>query len=183
MRSLSNGIDFQTMLYVYFSYFQPHILYGISISIFWANWSDAITVFRKQKKIIRLITKSSFGHPCRFRRLKMFLFHLCSFFCTSPFWLFLKTYPTTLKMNPLLTLLKPYTCNFPWTTGFIASRSTSSLGRLGSGLSRMLVLWLKVFYITFTMNVFNPNLFLGVADLYLFVALFSCLYFKFWLEA
>lgn len=33
------------------------------------------------------------------------------------------------------------------------------------------------------MNVFSQNLFLGVADLYLFVALFSCLYFKFWLEA
>lgn len=166
MRSLSNGIDFQTMLYVYFSYFQPHILYGITI--FWANSFDTITVFRKQKKIIRLITKSSFGHPCRqhFRRLKMFLFHLCNFFCTFPFRLFFKTRPTTLKMNPLLTLLKPYTCNFSWTTGFIASRSTSSLARLGGGLSRLLVLWLKVFDITFTMNVFNQNLFLGVANLH-----------------
>lgn len=33
------------------------------------------------------------------------------------------------------------------------------------------------------MNVFNQNLFLGVADLDLLVALFSCLYFTFWLEA
>lgn len=161
MRSLSNRIDFQTMLYVYFSYFQPHILYGITI--FWANSSDAITAFRKQKKIIRLITKSSFGHPCRqhFRRLKMFLFHLCNFLCTPLFRLFLKTRPTTL-MNSLLTLLKPYTCNFSWTTGFTASRSTSSLDRFGSGLSRMLVKWLKVFYIgkySFTMNVCSQNLF------------------------
>lgn len=173
MRSLSNGIDFQ--MYVHFSYFQPHILYGITI--FWAHSSDAITVFLKQKKIIRLITKLSFGHPCRqhFRRLKTFLFHLYNFFCISPFRLFLKTRPTTLKMNPLLTLLKPYTCNFSWKTGLIASRSTSSLGRLGSGLSRMLVLWLKVFYIKFSINVFNKNLFLGVANLYIFVALFLCL--------
>lgn len=136
------------MLYVYFSYFQPHILYGITI--FWANSSDAVTIFRKQKKIIRLITKSSFRHPCRqhFRRLKMFLFHLCNFFVHFLFDYFLKLAQPHRKRNPLLTLLKPYTCNFSWTTGFIASRSTSSLARLGGGLSRMLVLWLKVFDIT-----------------------------------
>lgn len=49
VRTLLGVTGFQTLLQIYFAYFQSHISYGTTS---WGNSSNAINVFQMQKKVI-----------------------------------------------------------------------------------------------------------------------------------
>lgn len=70
LRIVTNIIDFSTSLTVYHGYFMSLARYGI---VFWGNSSDSKSIFKLQKKAIRIISKAKFSDSCRplFRSLKL----------------------------------------------------------------------------------------------------------------
>lgn len=67
-RNLRDILSPPVIKMAYFSLFHAHICYGVSL---WGNSSDAIRVFRMQKRVIRVITRAQWGTHCRplFRQL------------------------------------------------------------------------------------------------------------------
>jgi hypothetical protein len=62
IRSLKSILSLDTLKMMYFSYVHSIITYGI---IFWGNSPYIIKIFRMQKRIIMIITKSTKRAPCR----------------------------------------------------------------------------------------------------------------------
>lgn len=62
LRRLCHMIGIGMLRQVYFALFHSHLLYG---AIFWGNSSDAIKIFRLQKKAIRIIAGVDYKEHCR----------------------------------------------------------------------------------------------------------------------
>lgn len=62
IRRLRDVVDREALLTVYHSLFNSYISYGI---ILWGGSAEAVSLFRLQKKAIRLITKSGYLDHCR----------------------------------------------------------------------------------------------------------------------
>lgn len=70
IRSLKPIIPLETLRMIYFSSVHSIISYGI---IFWGNSSYSNTIFRSQKRVIRIMMNADNGQSCRelFRRLNI----------------------------------------------------------------------------------------------------------------
>jgi hypothetical protein len=70
IRSLRAVVSKNTLRMIHFSYVHSIITYGM---IFWGNMPNGIKIFKKQKKIIRIMTNSGTMDSCRalFKRMKI----------------------------------------------------------------------------------------------------------------
>jgi hypothetical protein len=66
--SLSQSVDLNVQRQVYFAHFHSLISYGL---LFWGNSTEAVSIFKMQKRVIRLLANLGPRHTCRqhFRKL------------------------------------------------------------------------------------------------------------------
>jgi hypothetical protein len=74
IRSLRPFVSHKSLKMIYFAYFNAVVLYGI---IFWGNSPHSISIFKLQKRAIRLITNSRSRDSCRelFKNLDILPFY------------------------------------------------------------------------------------------------------------
>jgi hypothetical protein len=75
LRKLKHIVSQQTLLMVYYSYFNSIISYGI---IFWGTSQYSINIFKIQKRAIRIITNFGSRESCRplFNKLQILTFYV-----------------------------------------------------------------------------------------------------------
>ena len=79
IRNLTHTLNADTLLMVYFAYFQPVLQYGI---IFWGNSTHAQQVFKLQKRVIRIMSGMGPRSSCRnlFKNSIFCLFHVSIYY-------------------------------------------------------------------------------------------------------
>jgi hypothetical protein len=70
IRAVKSFVSLEVLITIYFSYFHSLLIYGV---VFWGNSHISDTIFKIQKRVIRIITNNSRRASCKqlFKRLKI----------------------------------------------------------------------------------------------------------------
>ena len=103
MRRLSLIFNLNILKHIYFAVFHSHINYGIEL---WGNSTDAIKIFKLQKRVLRLMCRKSQADSCKPLLIKLQIMSLPSLYI----------YRQLLQIHSNKTFLKTHSSNHNYST-------------------------------------------------------------------